>query len=68
MKEKALITDFFNHIALGDGMIIYGVQDTMKLIESGAVGRILCFEGLEHLRIRLRNTETGTMSTIYVKP
>ncbi len=56
MKEKALISDFFNHIALGDGMIIYGVQETMKLIESGAVGRILCFEGLEHLRIRLKNT------------
>ena len=42
MKEKALISDFFEHIALGDGMVIYGIQDTMKLIESGAVGRIIC--------------------------
>ncbi len=46
MKEKALISDFFEHIALGDGLVIYGIQDTMKLIESGAVGRIICFENL----------------------
>lgn len=32
MKEKALIADFFEHIALGDGMVIYGIQDTMKLL------------------------------------
>lgn len=68
MKEKALISDFFDHIALGDGMVIYGVQDTMKLVESGAVGKIICHEGLDYLRIRLRNTETQTVSTIYVKP
>jgi len=27
-------------------MVIYGVQDTMKLVESGAVGKIVCFENL----------------------
>lgn len=43
MKEKALISDFFDHIAQGDGLVIYGVQDTMKLIEAGAVGKIVCF-------------------------
>jgi stalled ribosome rescue protein Dom34 len=43
MKEKTLINDFFEHIALGDNMVIYGVQDTMKLVESGAVGKIVCF-------------------------
>jgi len=32
MKEKALISDFFEHIAQGNGMVIYGVQDTMKLM------------------------------------
>lgn len=49
-------------------MVIYGVQDTMKLVESGAVGKIVCFEGLDYLRIKLRNTETQALSTIYVKP
>ena len=68
MKEKALISDFFDHIALGDNMVVYGIQDTMKLVEAGAVGKIICFEGLDYLRIRLKNTETGNMSTMYVKP
>jgi peptide chain release factor subunit 1 len=68
MKEKALISDFFDHIALGDGMVIYGVQDTMKLIEAGAVGRIVCFEDLDYIRIKLKNSENGTISTVYVKP
>lgn len=68
MKEKALISGFFEHIAIGDGMVIYGVQDTMKLIESGAVGKIVCYEDLDYIRIKLRNSETQTTSTIYVKP
>jgi len=68
MKEKALISDFFNHIALGDGMVVYGVQDTMKLIEAGAVGRIVCFEDLDYVRLKLKNSETGVISTVYCKP
>lgn len=68
MKEKALISDFFNHIALGDGMVVYGVQDTMKLIEAGAVGKIVCFEDLDYVRLKLKNSETGVISTVYCKP
>ena len=56
MKEKALISEFFDHIALGDGMVVYGIQDTMKLVESGAVGRLICYEDLDYLRVKLRNT------------
>jgi peptide subunit release factor 1 (eRF1) len=32
MKEKALIENFFEHIAMEDGLVVYGVQDTMKLL------------------------------------
>ena len=68
MKEKALISDFFDHIAKNDGMVVYGIQDTMKMIETGTVGKIVCFEGLSYLRIKVKNTETGSISTLYVKP
>lgn len=40
----------------------------MKYVESGVVGKIICFENLDYLRIRLKNPETGILSTIYVKP
>jgi peptide chain release factor subunit 1 len=68
MKEKALIADFFDHIALGDGMVVYGIQDTMKLVETGAVGKVICYEDLDYIRMRLRNTETDAITTVYVKP
>lgn len=45
MQEKALLSRFFDHIAIVDGMVTYGVQDTMALIESGAVGKIICMGG-----------------------
>ena len=32
VKEKQLISSFFDHIALGDNMVVYGVQDTMKVV------------------------------------
>lgn len=68
MKEKALISKFFDHIAIGDGMVVYGVQDTMKLLETGAIGTVVCNEELDYIRIKLRNIETQAISCIYVKP
>ena len=68
MKEKQLISDFFDHIAMGDNLVVYGVSDTMKLIESGAVGKIVCYEDLNYIRLRLRNSETDAISSIYIKP
>ena len=68
IKEKQLISDFFDHIALGDNLVVYGVSDTMKLIESGAVGKIVCYEDLNYIRLRLRNSETDAISSIYIKP
>ena len=32
VKEKQLISDFFDHIAMGDNLVVYGVTETMKLI------------------------------------
>ena len=68
VKEKQLISDFFDHIAMGDNLVVYGVSDTMKLIESGAVGKIVCYEDLNYIRLRLRNSETDAISSIYIKP
>lgn len=49
-------------------MVIYGVHDTMKLIESGAVGKIICYEDLNYIRIRLRNPEDDKITAHYVRP
>lgn len=68
MKEKQLIAGFFDHIAQGDNLVVYGVNETMKYLETGVIGKIICFQNLDFLRIRVRNTSTGLISTLYVKP
>jgi hypothetical protein len=40
----------------------------MKLFEAGAVAKLICFEDLNYSRIKLKNTETGIISTIHVRP
>lgn len=56
MKEKELISKFFDHIAQGDNLVVYGIQETMKYLESGVISKVICFEGLDYLRIRVKNT------------
>ena len=68
IKEKQLISDFFDHIAIGDNLVVYGVTETMKLLESGAVGKLVCYEDLNYIRVRLRNNESDTINTIYIRP
>jgi peptide chain release factor subunit 1 len=47
VKEKKLITTFFNHIALDTHEIVYGLKDTMKLVENNIVKELIVYEELE---------------------
>lgn len=47
VSEKKLVSKFFEEIALDTGMIVFGVEDTMRALEMGAVETILLFEELE---------------------
>lgn len=40
----------------------------MKLLEGGAIGKIICFEGLEHKRVVYKNKETGNNVVKYLTP
>ena len=53
---------------MGDNLVVYGITETMKLIESGAVGKIVCYEDLNYIRVRLRNSETDTITSVYIRP
>ena len=37
VQEKKIIGKFFEEIALDTGMIVFGVEDTMKALELGAL-------------------------------
>jgi len=50
VAEKKLISNFFEEIAQDTGMIVFGVHDTMRALELGALSQLLLFEDLEYTR------------------
>lgn len=58
VAEKNLISKYFEEIALDTGMIVFGVEDTLKSLEIGAVDLIVCWENLEINRYEVRNPKT----------
>lgn len=59
MREKNLISKFFENIDTDSGLVVYGIEDTMKALVSGAVETIVCWEGLTQNRVVMRDKETG---------
>ena len=66
VAEKKLVSKFFEEIALDTGMIVFGVDDTMKALELGAVETVLLFEELDINRYVLKNPVKGDTKTIYL--
>jgi len=60
VAEKQLISKFFENIDRDTGMIVFGVQDTIRALESGALERMILFEDLEVNRYEIKNPVKGT--------
>jgi peptide chain release factor subunit 1 len=39
------ISSFFEEINMDSGLVVYGIKDTMKLLETGSIRKIVCNEG-----------------------
>lgn len=55
VQEKKVIGKFFENISLDTGMIVFGVEDTMKALEVGALETMLLFENIEIMRYEIKN-------------
>ena len=55
VHEKKIIGKFFEAISLDTGMITFGVDDTMKALELGALETMLLFEEIEIMRYEIKN-------------
>jgi len=60
VQEKKLITKFFEEINMDSPKIVFGVEDTMKLLEMCVVEMIIVWENLEYIRVTLKNPEPET--------
>lgn len=59
VQEKKLITKYMEEIAQDTGKYCFGVGDTMKGLELGAVETLIMWEDLAHIRYEVRNASTG---------
>lgn len=59
VQEKKVIGRFFEEIALDSGMITFGVQDTIKAMELGALETMMLFENIEVMRYEIKNPVSG---------
>lgn len=64
IQEKKLIGKYFEEISQDTGRICYGIDDTLKALELGAVETLIVFENLEITRWTLKDA-TGAEVIIH---
>ena len=62
VQEKRLIQRYFDEIALDTGKYCFGIIDTLKGLDMGAVETLIVWENLEITRNTLRNAAGGENS------
>ena len=66
VEEKKLISKFFEEISLDTGMIVFGVQDTMKAMQLGSLKSCMLNEEIEIMRYEIKNPVTGEMKQYFL--
>jgi peptide chain release factor subunit 1 len=59
VQEKKIVSKFFENISMDTGMVVFGVDDTMKAFEEGNAERLMMFENLETMRYVVKNPVKG---------
>ena len=68
VEERKLISNFFEQITLDTGMIVFGVNDTMKALEMSALEKILLYEDIDITRFEIKNPVKGDTKIWYLSP
>ena len=66
VHEKKVIGKFFDEIALDTGMIVFGVEDTMKAMELGNLETMMLFENIEVQRYEIKNPVKDEVKVYYL--
>jgi peptide chain release factor subunit 1 len=59
VQEKKLIQQYFDEISQDTGKYCFGVDDTLKALDLGAVETLIVWENLDMTRYTLRNAAGG---------
>jgi len=66
IQEKALIQKYFDEISQDTGKYCFGVDDTIKALEMGAVETLIVWENLETMYMKVKNPKTGEEKVLYL--
>jgi len=66
IQEKKLIGRYFDEISQDTGKYCFGVDDTLKALEMGAVETLICWENLDIQRVTLKNHATGEEKILFL--
>jgi len=59
IQEKRLISKYFEEISQDTGKFCFGIEDTLKGLEMGAIETLIVYENLETMRYELKNVATS---------
>eukprot|EP00184_Porphyridium_aerugineum_P007782 CAMPEP_0184707018 /NCGR_PEP_ID=MMETSP0313-20130426/37057_1 /TAXON_ID=2792 /ORGANISM="Porphyridium aerugineum, Strain SAG 1380-2" /LENGTH=436 /DNA_ID=CAMNT_0027168589 /DNA_START=54 /DNA_END=1364 /DNA_ORIENTATION=+ len=68
IQEKKLIQRYFDEISKDTNRYCFGITDTLRALDLGAVEILIVWENLEHMRFELKNTQTGADSVKILSP
>jgi len=66
IQEKKLINSYFDQISQDTGKYCFGVEDTLRALEMGAVETLICWENLDIQRYHLKNHASGESKIIHL--
>lgn len=66
IQEKKLIGKYFDQISQDTGKYCFGVEDTLRALEMGAVETLICWENLDITRYVLKNHAAGEEKILHL--
>ena len=66
IQEKKLIQKYFDEISFDSGKYCFGVEDTLKALDLGAVETLILWEELDMTRYAVKNTLTNEEKILFL--
>jgi peptide chain release factor subunit 1 len=66
VAEKRLLEKYFEDISKDTNQVVYGLHDTVKALEMGAVERLVLWEDFDGVRLTSKRTNTGEEMSKFV--
>ncbi|CAF4311368.1 unnamed protein product, partial [Adineta steineri] len=67
IQEKKLISRYFDEVSKDSGQYCFGIDETLKALEMGAVETLIVWENFDAMRYVLRNPQTQEKRVLYLR-